>query len=554
VANGATLALNVGGTNQFTAANVNTLLTNLGGANGSSTTGFAAGSTLALDTTGAATSVTGNIVNSTGTGGGAVGVTKWGANLLTLSGANTNTGTTSILQGSLTLAPTAGGMNLGAVTATTSGAGFTAGNIVLTLGGAGTNSITSITETSGAAQQLSITKNTTATWSVGNVDLKQGNSSSVSSGILNLNGTLTFGLAAGTLRQFSVSGGTLNYNNAAAVRTIGTTTAAVTTGTWLTFSGGALDNGGASHITSSDHNPNMMLNANLTFTGTNSLNFGTGLVSLGSAAGTSRTITVTANTLTLGGIISNGTTATALTKAGDGTLELRGINTYNGTTAVNAGTLNVSAGNINSSTAINVAAGGTLRYNSSTALTVAPSLAGAGTSSRAVLGGTGTVNATITLDNVGDVLSPGNSPGIQAYTPAQTWSSFSYDWEVNNFTGATAGTDFDQITGSSFALTGVSGSYILNVLGLTAGNVAGLTPNFSEINRNWTIMTSSGSSTFDAADWTINTAGFSSPDTGTWALAQSGNDLVLSYTVIPEPSAALLGGLGMVLLLRRRRA
>ena len=97
-----------------------------------------------------------------------------------------------------------------------------------------------------------------------------------------------------------------------------------------------------------------------------------------------------------------------------------------------------------------------------------------GIGSRAVLGGTGPINAAVTLDNLGDVLSPGNSPGIQTYTAAQSWSSFSYDWEVNDFTGTTAGSDFDQIdiTGT-LNLTGGSGSYILNVLGLTAGNVAG---------------------------------------------------------------------------------
>lgn len=97
-----------------------------------------------------------------------------------------------------------------------------------------------------------------------------------------------------------------------------------------------------------------------------------------------------------------------------------------------------------------------------------------------MLGGTGPINVAVTLDNLGDVLSPGNSPGIQDYTVSQSWSSFSYDWEVNNFTGTTTGTDFDQIgiTGS-LDLTGGSRSYILNVLELTAGNVAGLVPNFS---------------------------------------------------------------------------
>ncbi len=176
--------------------------------------------------------------------------------------------------------------------------------------------------------------------------------------------------------------------------------------------------------------------------------------------------------------------------------------------------------------------------NSSTALTVSPTLNGTGTGSgqRAVLSGTDPINAAVALDNPGDVISPGNSPGIQTYTMGQICSSFSYDWELNNFTDTTAGTDFDQIgiTGT-LALTGGSDSYILNVLGLTEGNAAGLVSNFSEINRSWTILTSADITGFNAANWTINTAGFINPDTGNWSLDQVGNNLVLSYAPIPEP-------------------
>jgi hypothetical protein len=188
-------------------------------------------------------------------------------------------------------------------------------------------------------------------------------------------------------------------------------------------------------------------------------------------------------------------------------------------------------------------------------LTTGLTLDGNGTANRAVLGGTGPVGTAVTLDNLGDTLAPGDSPGIQSYTPAQTWSSFSFDWEIKNFTGSTAGTDFDQIgIGSTLNLSGGSGSYILNVLGLTAEEAAGLVPDFSEIDRSWTILTSAGITGFNASNWTINTAGFTNLDTGTWTLGQSGNNLVLSYAIIPEPNiAAHLVGLGVLALLRRRR-
>ena len=247
--------------------------------------------------------------------------------------------------------------------------------------------------------------------------------------------------------------------------------------------------------------------------------------------------------------------ALGLTKLGSNTLILDQANTYTGTTNVNAGTLSISSsGSIANTTAVTVAAGAKFIYNSSTALHLAPDLNGSG-SNKATFSGEGAVNAAMTLNSLDDVLSPGNSPGTQTFTPAQDWASFSYDWEVNNFTGTTAGTDFDQIIlGSTLNLSGGSGAYQLNVLGLTAGDVGGLVPNFSEINRSWTILTSAGTlAGFNAANWAINTGGFTDPDAGSWTLSQSGNNLVLNYTVVPEPPAALLGGFGLLMLLRRRR-
>ena len=255
-------------------------------------------------------------------------------------------------------------------------------------------------------------------------------------------------------------------------------------------------------------------------------------------------------------IADNGSGATAVTKAGAGRWNITGTNTYTGATNVTTGTLAITgSGSINDSSGVTVAAGANFVYNSSTPMTNSLSLSGAGTSSRTILGGTGTINTTLTLDNLGDTLSPGNSPGIQTFTPAQTWSSFSYDWEVNNFTGTTAGTDFDQLgLSSTLNLSGGSGSYILNILSLTALNAAGNVPNFSEVNRSWTILTSSGITGFNAANWSINTTNFTNSYTGAWVIAQSGNDLVLSYNAIPEPNITmLLGSMGLFALVRRRR-
>jgi len=256
---------------------------------------------------------------------------------------------------------------------------------------------------------------------------------------------------------------------------------------------------------------------------------------------------------TYAGVINNG----ALQKSGNGTLTLSNTNTYLGATAVNAGTLIIS-GAISNSSALTVAAGAQLRYNSATARTGGLTLSGNGSASRAVLGGTGSINAAITLDNLGDTLSPGNSPGQQAYGVNQTWNSFTYLWEVNNFTGTTAGTDFDQInvTGN-MTLTGGLGAYQLDITSLTGLNANGDVGNFSEVDRSWAILTTtSGIDGFNAANWTLLTTNFTgSPAySGTFSLAQMGNDLVLSYAV-PEPTTWGLLALSLttVVVFRRRR-
>jgi hypothetical protein len=186
-------------------------------------------------------------------------------------------------------------------------------------------------------------------------------------------------------------------------------------------------------------------------------------------------------------------------------------------------------------------------------------LNGSGPSSRAILSGSGVINTAITLDNVGDTLAPGNSPGVLSFTPAQTWGAFTLDWEVNNFTGITAGTDFDQVSlASSLNLTGGSASYLLNVLSLTGSNTAGIVPNFAETSQSWNVLSTAGGITgFDAASWTLNTGSFTSANaaTGTFSLAQSGNNLVLSYNPVPEPTGpAFLAATGALFLVRRKRS
>ncbi|MBI3601279.1 MAG: autotransporter-associated beta strand repeat-containing protein, partial [Candidatus Omnitrophica bacterium] len=137
-------------------------------------------------------------------------------------------------------------------------------------------------------------------------------------------GTLTLSGANTYSGTTTLSAGTLNINNATALGT----------GTF-TISGGTIDNTSGGIITLSNNNVQNW-NGDFTFTGGSDLNLGTGTVALSA----NRQVTVSANTLTEGGVISG---SFGLTKAGSGVLTLSGTNTYTGSTTISAGTLNANA-------------------------------------------------------------------------------------------------------------------------------------------------------------------------------------------------------------------
>ncbi|MEK0447003.1 MAG: hypothetical protein RLZZ399_2324, partial [Verrucomicrobiota bacterium] len=116
----------------------------------------------------------------------------------------------------------------------------------------------------------------------------------------------------------------------------------------LTLNGGILDSQVSSLVLSTNNALN--LGGNFTFQGTQSLNLGTGAVTLSNGP----TINVFARTLTIGGVMDDGGAALGFTKSGAGTLWLAGANTFSGLLTVNAGTLVVS-----SQGALGSAAGGT---------------------------------------------------------------------------------------------------------------------------------------------------------------------------------------------------
>ena len=105
------------------------------------------------------------------------------------------------------------------------------------------------------------------------------------------------------------------------------------------------------------------INGNFGFGGNTAMNLGMGAVSLGTLPGTTRTISGSGSgALTLGGVISNGTTANALAKAGLNTLVFSGANTYSGGTTVSGGSLTARNGSALGTGDATVTANGKLTY------------------------------------------------------------------------------------------------------------------------------------------------------------------------------------------------
>ena len=177
-------------------------------------------------------------------------------------------------------------------------------------------------------------------------------------GTLTLSGTSNSGTG-----NFTLAAGPLNLN----------TNGVLGTGTFIVGAGTTINNtgGGTVTLTNAAHT----WNGGFTYTGgTRDLNLGTGPVSMV----LNNSVTVSANTLTVGGAIGDGGNTRALTKAGTGTLALNGNNTYDGLTTVSAGILTLAGDNSGAVGGVTLT-GGTLNINSTNALGTGLFTIGAGT-------------------------------------------------------------------------------------------------------------------------------------------------------------------------------
>ncbi|MBN8575810.1 MAG: autotransporter-associated beta strand repeat-containing protein [Cytophagales bacterium] len=197
-------------------------------------------------------------------------------------------------------------------------------------------------------------------------------------GALTLSGNNTF------TNGFVLNAGTLNINHANALGNASGT---------FTINSGTINNGTGAPITTANYP--LAWNGDFAFTGTQSLNLGTGAVSISA----NRQVTVNANTLTVGGVIN--TPAIVLTKAGAGTLSF-------GSNNVTLSGLTVSAGSLTSTSSTltlsgNFSNSGTFNHNSGTVIYSggAPQLVAAVTYHNLITSAAGQKNAAgaITVNN-----------------------------------------------------------------------------------------------------------------------------------------------------------
>jgi autotransporter-associated beta strand protein len=326
-------------------------------------------------------------------------------------------------------------------------------------------------------------------------------------------GALTLSGANNFTGGLTLSAGTLNLNNATALGTSAGT---------FSISGGTLDNTSGADITNSANNP-MAWNGSFTFTGTTNLHLGTGAVNL---SGT-RTVTVSANTLTVGGALTN---TGALIKSGAGTLVLGGAGTYTGLTTINAGTLRTttSANRILSGNNLTFAGAGVLDLNQAQTLGVLTINAGA--SGALITNSSGTARAlTLGVLAVNDDVTIGNA-GSAFLTLRSAATGGDYTWTVASGKTLTLNAALTQ------GLAGGAGSHVNIMNSGTIASVANLANISGILGGAWLTYGSNDWATLAGGNVVALGAGGSSYDSFTTPganrniLAQDANETVAAST------------------------
>jgi autotransporter-associated beta strand protein len=254
----------------------------------------------------------------------------------------------------------------------------------------------------------------------------------------------------------------------------------------------------------------------------------------------------------------NGDAGSQVIKTGPGAEYLYGNSTYGGGTTVSAGVL-VAGGSASLGTGtVTVASGAALDVTSGVAIPNSLNfLAGS------LLGGNGTVSSATFAS--GAIVEPGMGYGGQ-YMGTLSFSTVTFgtggifDFNVQNDPGA-AGTDYDTLSVSgalSISATHVS-PFVISVISINPlSGSPGLATFDPSHPYSWTLVSAGSISGFDPLDFSVNTGGFQNPLAGgSFTIGETGSNLTLNFTPVPEPSTWILMLSGLAAagtgFLRRKR-
>jgi autotransporter-associated beta strand protein len=527
VNSGATASFKVGGASEFTAANIDTLKSL-----GSSTDGFKNGSAIGLDTSSGNFSYASNITNTNG-GSNALGLTKLGGNMLTLSGTNSYSGGTTVNGGVLQITSDA---QLGA----------TNGGITLN-GGQIINNVSA----------LLINANRTVTLGANGGYLMAGWSPDLTvAGQITGSGGLGVIWDSGTV----VLSGSNNYSGTTTIGTEGVANfyALNANPTLKLGSSNALNSGSALAFGSNANNNTATLDLSGYSARVGAATGASNAVINNTAAGAATlTLSIASGSANYGGTIRNTAGAISLVKSGAGTQFLSGTSTYTGGTTVSAGKLAGTTTGIQGAVVNNAA----VEFDQATSGTYAGAMSGTGSLTKSGAG-------TITLSGAnsyagGTTVSAGKLAGTTTAIQGAVVNNAAVEFSQSangTYAGAMSGTGSLVKSGTGTVMLSGANSYaggttvsagkligtttaiqgaVVNNAAVefdqsTSGTYAGAMSGTGSLTKSGAgMVTLSGANTYTGA--TVVSAG---------ALVINGNISTSSLTTIQ--SGALLGGSGTV--------
>ncbi len=282
------------------------------------------------------------------------------------------------------------------------------------------------------------------------------------------------------------------------------------------------------------------------------------------------------NEQTISGVISESGGTKKLVKDGVGRLVLSGNNSFTGGLDIDGGTVQLGHAN-GAGTGAGVITINTGKLEVASGVTVTETINGSATG-KSMIGGDGTISSVTVGSGASeiDVISPGeghssstssagstqqvarntslaDAIGSMTVTTLNLNAGGVYDWEIGDFSGSTAGSDWDLLNVGTLNWD-TSNSLTINILPLASDGSAGETAGGMWVNKTGT----SGFKFLDVGAWGTGTepsvgtvtSGFNINSSawlyhkndpyGDWSVYYDGSAFYLQYSAVPEPSTYMM--------------